>query len=102
MINKEQFIELVENHKKWNHRIDEVSTILNSYIWESDWVSYGGELFDKILNILFNYHAVDAINWWLYEKFDASPHLTMHDGEGNEIPTETVEDLWEVVKDDRI
>lgn len=99
MITKEQFKQLINNHIKWDERITEVSKILDSQIWEADWVMYTGELFDRTLEYLFNDEAVDTINWWLWEK-RGCPGPGMWDSEGNEIPTETLDDLWEIIKNE--
>lgn len=98
MISKEEFIKLISNHQKWDSRIDEVGKILDCSPLEMDWVEYGATLFDIILNILFEEEGVDDINWWLFERPMFPPGPKMWDKDGNEIPTETIEDLWNVVK----
>ena len=100
MITKEEFIKLVSGQEKWDNRLDEVGKILNCSPLEMDWVEYGANLFETTINILFEEEAVDNINWWLYEK-DGRPDYKMWDKDGNEIPTETLDDLWEIVKDFR-
>lgn len=67
-------------------------------LFESNLIDYSNKLFDKLLNTIFNKYGVDDINWWIYEK-RGNPSLKMWDKNGNEIPTETVEDLWEIVKE---
>lgn len=100
MITKEQFIELISEHQSWNKRIDEVGEALNCFIYEADWVEYTSILFDRTIKLLFNEEAVDDISWWMFEKA-GRPEMKMWDAEGNEIPTETIEDLWELVKDNQ-
>ena len=101
MITKEEFIKLVSDQEKWDNRLDEVGKILNCSPLEMDWVEYGARLFDTTLSILFEEEGVDDINWWLFEKPMLPSGSGMWDEEGNEIPTETVEDLWNIVKDYR-
>ena len=101
MITKEEFIKLVSDQEKWDNRLDEVGKILNCSPLEMDWVEYGAKLFDTTLSILFEEEGVDDINWWLFEKPMLPSGSGMWDEEGNEIPTETVEDLWNIVKDYR-
>lgn len=101
MITKEEFIKLVSDQEKWDNRLDEVGKILNCSPLEMDWVEYGARLFDTTLNILFEEEGVDDINWWLFEKPVLSPGSGIWDEDGNEIPTETIEDLWNIVKDYR-
>lgn len=100
MITKGEFIDLISAHKKWNKKIDEVCSILGTDLFEATWIDYGYTLFDKLLSLEFNRYAVDDINWWLWEK-NGDPEMKMWDKDGNEIPTETIEDLWEIVKDNR-
>ena len=100
MITKEQFIKLITDNRKHNNRLNEVEEVLGCSIYDCDWVEYGNVLFDKVLNLLFEEEAVNDIIWWLYEKKDR-PDYKMWDKDGNEIPTETLDDLWEIVKDFR-
>lgn len=101
MITKEQFIKLITDHRKHNDRLNEVEDVLGFAIYDCDWVEYGNILFDKVLGLLFQKEGVDDINWWLYEKC-GRPDYKMWDKDGNEIPTETLDDLWEIVKDYRV
>lgn len=100
MITKEQFIKLITDHRKHNDRLDEVEDVLGFAIYDCDWVKYGNILFDEVLGLLFQEEGVDDINWWLCEKCEC-PDYKMWDKDGNEIPTETLYDLWEIVKDYR-
>lgn len=100
MITKEQFIKLITDHRKHNDRLDEVEGVLGFAVYDCDWVEYGNILFDEVLGLLFQEEGVDDINWWLYEKC-GRPDYKMWDKDGNEIPTETLDDLWEIVKDYR-
>lgn len=100
MVTKEQFIKLITDNRKHNDKLDEVGNVLGCAIYDCDWIEYGNVLFDGVLNLLFKEEAVDDINWWLYEKAGC-PDYKMWDKDGNEIPTETLDDLWEIVKDFR-
>lgn len=100
MITKEQFIKLITDNRKHNDRLDEVEDVLGLAIYDCDWVEYGNILFDEVLGLLFQEEGVDDINWWLYEKC-GRPDYKMWDKDGNEIPTETLDDLWEIVKNYR-
>ena len=101
MITKEEFFDLISKHLMWSDRIDEVSEALSvPTLFESDWVEYASSLFDKTINFLFNEEGVDDISWWLYEK-SGNPELKMWDADENEIPTDTIDDLWEIVKNNR-
>lgn len=101
MITKEEFIDLISKQQKWSNRIDKISDVLNvSTLFESDWVEYASILFDKTLSFLFNETGVDDISWWMYEKA-GNPDLKMWDENEKEIPTDTIDDLWELVKGNR-
>ena len=101
MITKEKFIDLISKQQEWSNRVDEVSEVLNvPTLFESDWVEYASVLFDKTLALLFNEDGIDDIYWWMYEKSE-NPELKMWDESGKEIPTDTVEDLWNLVKNNQ-
>lgn len=101
MITKEEFIDLILKQQKWSDRIDEVSEVLRvPTLFESDWVEYTSVLFDKTIKLLFNEIGVDDIAWWMYEKA-GNHNFKMWDEDGKEIPTDTIEDLWELVKDNQ-
>ena len=101
MITKEEFIDLILKQQEWYNRIDEVSEALSvPTLLESDWVEYASVLFEKTLDLLFNEDGVDDIDWWMYEK-SRNPELKIRDENGEEIPTDTVEDLWNLVKDNQ-
>ena len=101
MITKEEFIDLILKQQEWSNRVDEVSEALNvPTLFESDWVDYAAVLFDKTLALLFNEDGIDDIYWWMYEKSE-NPELKMWDESGKEIPTDTVEDLWNLVKNNQ-
>ena len=101
MITKEKFIDLILKQQEWSNRVDKVSEVLNvPTLFESDWVEYASVLFDKTLALLFNEDGIDDIYWWMYEKSE-NPELKMWDESGKEIPTDTVEDLWNLVKDNQ-
>lgn len=100
MISKEEFVTLINEYKKWDDRITQVCNVLKTDIFGSDWIGYGSLLFERTIGFLFKEEAQDDIFWWLWEK-DGRSDMKMWDDSGKEIPTETVEDLWELVKDNR-
>lgn len=101
MITEEEFVKLISDQKKWDDRLDEVGKVLNCYPLNMDWVEHGAKLFDTTLHILFEEEGVDDINWWLFERPIFPPGPRMWDENGTVIPTETIEDLWNIVKDYR-
>lgn len=103
MITKDSFIKLIDQHKEFSKYIndfEEVSKILtvDSPLFDSFY-----KLFDLILNISFNDVAQEDISWWLYEKeYGTREDMKMWDKDDNEIPSSTVDDLWNMIKDNRI
>ena len=101
MITKEEFIDLILKQQEWSNRIDEVSEALNvPTLFESDWVEYASVLFDKTLTLLFNEDGIDDIYWWMYEKSE-NPPPPPPPPPPPQIPTDTVEDLWNLVKNNQ-
>lgn len=96
-MNKEEFIELIKDYQKNREHIDTISNIFPNF-WELNCVDYGNTMFEKLLNVYFKEESVDWIYWWLFEK-DGNPEYKAWDKDNNEIPTETIEDLWDIVKD---
>ena len=97
MISKEEFITLINEYKKWADRITQVCDVLKANIFDSDWVEYSSLLFERTISFLFKEEAQDDIFWWLWEK-DGRSDMKMWDASGKEIPTETVDDLWNIVE----
>ena len=68
-----------------------------------DFTEYDDSFF-KIISSLFKLHFTakqrSIINWWLYDKFLPSGDiLILNDNETHEeIPTETPEDIWELIQ----
>lgn len=98
MITKEEFVKLVTDHQKWDDRMEEVCSIMNCGLIDADWIEYTSMLFDNNLKLLFLPEAVDTILWWMYEITDRSVP-NMWDKDHNVIPMETIDDLWDYVKD---
>ena len=96
---KEGFIKLIENAQNYDKELDR-------------WYDFGIELYEfpvselgwRFLNItlpeLFSDDGVDWINWWLFEKpgLRGEPNQAYNE-DGSIIPTDTIDDLWELVKE---
>lgn len=93
-----------------------VINLAQSYEDEVDkWTNFGidfydmpiyeihGQLFDTLIDSLFTEDGLDWINWWLYERISiiTKEPLQAYNEDGSIIPTDTVEDLWNLVKDYR-
>lgn len=101
MISKKEFIDLITEQKKWSKRIDDITDYLGLItLYECDWIEYTINLFNKTLEFNFNDTAIEDIQWWMTEKSE-NQELMMWDKDNNEIPVETVEDLWNIVEHNR-
>lgn len=96
MIEKGQFGELIINRIKHDDLVNALDNIFpNSF--DSDILSYGFELFDQLLNAYFTPEGVDWVIWWLWEK-GGNPDMKAYDENGDEIPTRTWKDLWNLIE----
>ena len=52
------------------------------------------------MKIHFSKEQRSIINWWLYDKFlpDGNVLILNSDETGKEIPTETPDDIWELIQ----
>lgn len=93
---KEEFFELLKMHADQSERLDKLSNA-GLPVWDMDIVEYGNLMFDKVIRAHFTQEGEDWIFWWLYEK-DGNPEMKAWDEDHDEIPMETMEDLWRHVK----
>jgi len=99
LIKKEAFIRFIENYKYANdralmlkpeHAIDFVN-------FEEPFV----QAIEALVELHFNKHQVQIIEWWLYEKWNITGDeiLQLENQEtGESIPTDTAEDLWDLLQ----
>lgn len=100
MITKEQFTELINTILAFNKELDR-------------WHEFGIDLFDLPIGDistrmseltytnLFDDKGIDWINWWLYDRpalFEDYEPNKAYNEDGSEIPTETIDDLWNLVE----
>lgn len=100
MISKIEFIELLKEHDAQEERIDTLEEMGLS-IFDSPLIEYGTKLFEQMITSNFKEEGSDWIFWWLYEK-DGDPDMKAWDENHNEIPLETMEDLWNLVEQYRV
>ena len=70
--------------------------------YKIDFIEYDDMFFNVIealMTLHFNKDQKSLIEWWLYDKFlPTGEMLILNDAEtGKEIPTETPDDIWELV-----
>ena len=56
---------------------------------------------EAVMNLHFSRKEKSMINWWLYDKFLPDGNMLVLNSEetGEEIPTETPEDIWELLQE---
>lgn len=104
MITHNQFIQLIQGYIDYLNKVDNLSDVTNLCLWETPCIEYTGKLFDFTISSLFDEQGIDDINWWLYERNpeDSAPQMWKTvDDRRVEIPTKTLDDLWNIVKNNR-
>lgn len=100
MITKEQFTKVIEDTLKLNKEYDRWDDF-GINLWELPIGDIVAGLAESIWDITFDEDGVDWINWWIYERpalFEGDEVNKAYNEDGSEIPTETVDDLWNIVK----
>lgn len=99
MITKELFTKFIENAKAYQKELDRWSDfgidLFELPISELSW-----EFYNQFLELAFTTDGVDWVNWWMFEKFPPYKEkpLEAYNNDGV-IPTDTIDDLWNIVKD---
>lgn len=100
MITKEDFIKIIEYIKEINEESDKWSDVGIDFIM----TNLGNSICifqDIVLQAMFIEKGVDWIYWWLYERTpikEGDEPNKAYNEDGLEIPTETVDDLWNIVE----
>lgn len=100
MITKEQFTKVIEDTLKLNKEYDRWDDF-GINLWELPIGDTVASLAESIWNIVFDEDGIDWINWWIYERpalFEGDEVNKAYNEDGSEIPTETVDDLWNIVE----
>lgn len=100
MISKAKFVKLIKEYQeflKYLSKLDE----LKIDIIESQLHEYPCQLFDWIMRNSFDEDGEDWIGYYLYELPSINDPKIV-DKDGNKIPLENLDDLWELVKDYRV
>lgn len=96
MITKEAFLKFIDTFIEFETELDRISKTLNISLYECKLTEYPGILLDDFLHAVFNEKQIDTIYWYLFEK-RFTPSLKMYDKDNNEIPTGTLDDIWELI-----
>lgn len=99
MITEKHFIELINNYQNWNKQIDAFEDVLNNAaaLRECSIFMYTELLFDQLLNAYFTEEGVDWVYWWLFDR--PTNHYSSANINRETVPADTVEDLWNIVKE---
>lgn len=100
MITKEQFTKVIENTLKLDKEYDRWDDF-GINLWELPIGDIIANLAESIWDITFDEDGVDWINWWIYERpalFEGDEVNRAYNEDGSEIPTETIDDLWNIVE----
>lgn len=97
---KEEFIELVESAQKYSAEIKRWDDF-GIDLYEKTITELGWKIFDIALNASFKEEGVDWINWWLFEKpgIFGNECNQAWDEDDKVIPTDTLDDMWNLVKE---
>lgn len=95
-LTKSEFIKLLEERDDQENRIDTLSSI-GIDVFDSPLIEYGNLMFERLIETHFTSEGSDWIYWWLYDK-NGDPEMKAWDENHNEIPLETIEDLWSLVE----
>ena len=99
---KELFCEIIKSHQIHWSNLENLEK-LGMDLFESPIIEFGFQMFEHLIKSNFNEEGVDWIFWWLYERDDTLKCSNKAcDEDGNEIPTETIDDLWNIIKNYRI
>ena len=101
MLSKGEFIKLINNYKEFQNYVDKVVELkidlINSLFHE-----YPCKLFDWVIRNHFDEDGEDWISYYLYDLPNLEPNKEhVFDKDGNPIPLENLDDLWNLVKDNR-
>ena len=100
MLSKEEFIKLITNYNNFRNKID-TAYKLGINLIDGDFHEFPCKLFDKLISIYFNEIGEDWISYYLYEIPLLNCDPVVEDEYGKEIPLRNLDDLWELVKDER-
>lgn len=101
MITKEAFLKFINTFIEFETELEKISKTLNISLYDCKLTEYPRILLDDFLHAVFNEKQIDIIYWYLLEK-RFTPSLKMYDKDNNEIPTETLDDIWEIIKNQQL
>lgn len=101
MITKEAFLKFINTYIEFETKCEEISKGLNISLWECTLTEYPGMLLDQFLDIIFDSSAREVIYWWMFEK-RFNPSLKLWNKESRELSAGTLDDVWEIIKNQQL
>ena len=92
-----EFKKLVNDYKEYLEELEKYSD-LKIDLYDTKLASFAEGMFDRYLRLIFNKDGVEWFYWWIFEKPQTGDEQAW-DINGNVIPTETVEDLYNLLQD---
>lgn len=96
-ISIEEFKKLIDDYLVFQEELNKYYD-LKVDLYDTKLVSFGEAMFDKYISLIFNKEGVEWIYWWLFERSEIGDEQAW-DEYGNVIPTETIEDLYNLLQD---
>lgn len=93
MIGKEEFKRLIGNYYEFDEELEKFEVVIPTF-FESQLVNTFWDLFETTVKILFTEEGRDWIGAYIYENC-----RVWYDSDNVEHRLETIDDLWELVKD---
>lgn len=102
MMTFEKFKEYINTICSFNEYLDSIDTFGIS-LYETPIPELFYKMQSEYEQLVFTDEALDWINWWLYEKNSKWDYqikkFEAYDKDGNVIPSDTIEDLWNIIKE---
>lgn len=95
MIEESSFKVLIEGYFKQHDRVDNLDDLMPG-VAASEVIDYGFKMFDELINVYFNEFGIDWIYYYLYENLEKCYYEN-----GERKPLETLDDLWNLIKEYR-
>lgn len=97
MIGKEELKNLIQSYYKQDDRVNKLCEIFTD-AFDNPILNWGIQMFEAVIEAYFNDKGCDWIFYYLYE----NPEKCYYDESNKRIPLETIDDLWELIKNYRI
>lgn len=95
MIDKQEFVDLIQEYREQSERVDKLCEIFPGSYGDPimDW---GFRMFDNLINAYFDEIGADWVSYYLYE----NPEKRYYQDD-IEMPLETLDDLWKRIEKHR-